>query len=78
MSLAPVCKVDVKTIFSWQERYQSIRLPVPIPILVIRQQREQILRVMFGQTDGRNVIVLAAVFKLSKIDVINNQQSTIN
>ena len=42
MSLTPVCKVDVKTIFSWQERYQSIRLPVPIPILVIRKQSEQI------------------------------------
>ena len=41
MSLAPVCKVEVKTFFFWQKRYQSIRLSVPIPILVIRQQREQ-------------------------------------
>ena len=35
---AAVGKVEMRTILSWRKRYQSIRLPVPNPILVIRQQ----------------------------------------
>ena len=31
---AAVSKVEVRTIFSWRKRHQSIRLPVPNPILV--------------------------------------------
>ena len=31
---AAVSKIEVRTIFSWRKRHQSIRLPVPNPILV--------------------------------------------
>ena len=31
---AALSKVEVRTIFSWRKRHQSIRLPVPNPILV--------------------------------------------
>lgn len=76
---APAREVLVRTLFSCQKRYQSIRLSVPIPILLIRQESEQSCASCLRNKTRilAHCLVLATFFNLSTIVVTNNQETKI-
>ena len=76
---APVRELLVRTLFSCQKRYQSRRLSVPIPILVIRQKSEQRCALCLRNKTRilAHCLVLATFLNLSTIVVTNNQQTKI-
>ena len=51
---APVCKVEVRTLFSCDKRYQDYEVTVPLPILVNRQENEQNCLACLGK---QNVVI---------------------